>query len=168
MGGPTKEPSPEWEWIEPASPGQWEEARRLVEEYAASLGVDLSFQDFHAEVTDLPSKYGPPGGAFLMAVAEGRAAGCGGLCRFSDREGEIKRLYVAPSWRGRGLARRLMERLIGRARGLGYSRLLLDTLPSMKEAQSLYRSLGFRSVPSYRFNPVEGTDFMALDLAARD
>jgi GNAT superfamily N-acetyltransferase len=152
-------------WIEPESPESWGEARRLIEEYAASLALDLSFQDFEHEINSLPSEYGPPGGAFLLAMEDGRAVGCIGLRRFSDEAGEVKRLYVVPACRGRGLARALVEGILASARRLGYARLLLDTLPSMKEAQSLYRSFGFRPIAAYRFNPVEGTVFLELKLS---
>jgi GNAT superfamily N-acetyltransferase len=152
------------EWIEPDSPERWEEARRLIDEYAASLGIDLSFQDIHREMGDLPREYSPPGGAFLLAVERGHAVGCVGLRRLSERDGEIKRLYVVPACRGRGIARELAERIVAAARKLGYSRLLLDTLPTMREAQALYRSLGFKPTAPYRFNPVEGTVFMELQL----
>lgn len=149
---------------QPRSPEQWREARRLIEEYAAALDLDLSFQGFDQEIEQLPSEYGPPTGAFLLAVEDGRCIGCVGVHRFSDQVGEIKRLYVAPAGRGRGIARALVERIVESARQLGYRRLLLDTLPSMKEARSLYVSLGFKPTAPYRFNPVAGTAFLELEL----
>ena len=82
----------------------------------------------------------------------------------SDGIGEIKRLYVAPAARGLGLGRLLVERIIVVARQIGYSSLLLDTLPFMKEAQSLYVSLGFKPTAPYRYNPVAGSAFLRLDL----
>jgi GNAT superfamily N-acetyltransferase len=156
------------EWIEPASAEEWKEARRLIEDYAASLGVDLSFQDFDREIADLPHEYGPPDGAFLLAVEDGLAVGCVGLRLLPGGDGEIKRLYVVPASRGRGIARGLAERILERARQRGYRRLLLDTLPSMREAQSLYQSLGFKPTSPYRFNPVEGTVFMELEISREE
>lgn len=149
---------------QPQSPEQWGEARRLVEEYAASLGVDLSFQGFEQEIERLPSEYGPPAGAFFLAAEEGRCLGCIALHRFGEQVGEIKRLYVVPAERGRGIARALIERALATARELGYRRVLLDTLPSMKEARSLYLSMGFKPTAPYRFNPVPGTAFLELEL----
>lgn len=90
--------------------------------------------------------------------------GCAGLRRFADGVGEMKRLYVTPRGRGRGIGVALARSVIDEARRLGYRRLVLDTLPDMKAAQALYRSLGFREVPSYRFNPVAGTLFFELEL----
>jgi ribosomal protein S18 acetylase RimI-like enzyme len=163
-----KEDSVALEWIEPASPEGWGEARRLIEEYVSSLGVDLSFQEFDREIANLSHEYGPPDGAFLLVAEEGRAVGCVGLRRLPGGEGEIKRLYVVPACRGRGIARALAERILECAQERGYTRLLLDTLPSMQAAQSLYRSLGFKPTSPYRFNPVEGTVFMELELSRRE
>lgn len=83
---------------------------------------------------------------------------------FSDGIGEVKRLYVSPAARGCGVGRLLTEGVVAAARQLGYTRLLLDTLPSMKEAQSMYVSLGFKPTTPYRFNPVPGTAFLELAL----
>lgn len=141
-----------------------DEARRLFREYQAELGVDLSFQDFAAELAGLPGAYASPRGRILLARSEGNVAGCVALRPFGDGACEMKRLYVRPAYRAFGLGRTLVERLIAEARGIGYQRLLLDTLPSMKGAQRLYESLGFRDVEPYCNNPVEGTRFLALDL----
>jgi GNAT superfamily N-acetyltransferase len=146
------------------TPYEWNEARRLVREYADSLDVDLSFQNFAEELEHFPTEYAPPAGAFILAEEDGHYVACIAVRRFSDDVGEIKRLYVAPAARGRGLGRVLVERIVAEARKLGYMSLLLDTLPSMKEAQSLYLSLGFKATTAYRFNPIAGSAFLRLDL----
>ena len=150
--------------IRPQSDADWQQARALIEEYAASLNVDLSFQNLAHELQHLPAEYGPPRGAFLLAEEGGAYLGCAGLRQFSDRIGEVKRLYVRPAARGHGLGRRLAESILRAATPLGYVRLVLDTLPSMKEAQSMYLSLGFKPTAPYRFNPVPGTAFLELDV----
>jgi len=150
--------------LQATTPHEWDEARRLVEEYAASLAVDLSFQNFDQELQHFTSEYAAPKGAFLLAEDSGRYVACIGLRPFADDIGEIKRLYVARAARGRGLGRVLVERVIIVARQIGYRSLLLDTLPFMKEAQSLYLSLGFRPTAAYRFNPITGSAFLRLDL----
>ena len=149
---------------QPVSAAQWSDVRRMLGEYAASLNVDLSFQDFDGELSRLETEYGPPGGAMLLAVGNGVAVGCIGLRRWSDTTGEVKRLYVVPAARDRGLGRTLAEGIVALAVSLGYTRLVLDTLPSMTSAQALYLSMGFRIIEAYRFNPVPGTSYMALDL----
>jgi GNAT superfamily N-acetyltransferase len=142
----------------------WRQARQLIEEYAASLNLDLSFQNFAHELEHLTSEYAPPAGAFLLAEEKGVYVGCVGMRQFSDGIDEIKRLYVIPAARGRGVGRLLATGIVPAAKQLGYTRLLLDTLPSMQEAQSLYVSLGFKPTAAYRFNPVPGTAFLELDL----
>ena len=146
----------------PDTAADWNDARRLVDAYAASLNLDLSFQNFADEIEHLSTEYGPPTGAFLLAEANGRRVGCVGLRAFSDATGEIKRLYVEPSARGLGAGRALAEGIVELGRELGYTRLVLDTLPSMGEAQALYLSLGFQPIAPYRFNPVPGTAFLEL------
>jgi GNAT superfamily N-acetyltransferase len=135
-----------------------------VREYAAALDVDLSFQNFAAELEHFVLEYAAPTGAFILAEDEGQYVACIGVRQFTEETGEIKRLYVAPAARGRGLGRVLVERIVAEARQLGYRSLLLDTLPFMKEAQSLYLSMGFQPTTAYRFNPIAGSAFLRLDL----
>ena len=151
----------------PQSQDDWLSARRLIEEYAASLDLDLSFQNIAHELDHLAIEYAPPTGAFLLAQDDGVLLGCVGVRRFADGAGEIKRLYVAPAARGRGAGKLLTQAIIEAAKSLGYSRLLLDTLPSMKGAIALYVSLGFREVAAYRFNPEPDAKFFELVVADR-
>lgn len=140
----------------------------LFHAYEDSLDVDLGYQNFEAELAELPGKYAPPGGRLLIARDGDRAAvGCVAL-RPMTRPGccEMKRLYVAPEGRGTGLGRALMDRLISEARGIGYSEMWLDTLPTMAAAQSLYQSAGFEPADAYYDTPVEGTVFMRLQLSS--
>jgi ribosomal protein S18 acetylase RimI-like enzyme len=150
--------------IRPRSAKAWNAAGRLVDEYAASLNVALDFQGFEHERTHLAEEYGCAGAVFLLAKKDGEFVGCGAIRRFSETACEMKRLYVAPRGQRAGVGRMLATALIAEARQLGYRTMLLDTLPSMHTAQALYASLGFTPIPPYRFNPIEGTTFLALDL----
>lgn len=149
-----------------ASQADWEEARRLFEEYAASLGFDLAFQDFDRELASLPGDYAPPRGAILLAGGDPGAAsaGCVALRPLDDDTCEMKRLYVRPAHRGTGLGKRLAEAIVAEARARGYRRMRLDTVPGMGAAIALYRALGFREIVPYRANPIPGALFMEREL----
>jgi GNAT superfamily N-acetyltransferase len=150
--------------VQPASPESWLVARRLVQEYAASLDFDLCFQDFAHELETLASEYGPPGGHFVLANWSGASVGCGGFRRFADSACEMKRVYVAPTHRGKGIGQAIAEALVVQARHAGYTTMLLDTLPSMGAAQHIYLALGFTPTSAYRHNPVPGATFLKLQL----
>lgn len=141
-----------------------QQAREIFREYQLSLGIDLCFQDFEQEMADLPGKYAPPQGRLYLAFAEGVLAGCIALRPIQAGQCEIKRLYVRPQFRGQQLGKLLMEKILVEIKDIGYRQVFLDTLPTMTAAQSLYKSLGFREVPPYCFNPVSGAVFMRLDL----
>jgi len=140
--------------------------RELFAEYADSLGIDLSFQGFAAELAQLPGKYAPPLGDILIARdAAGMVLGCVAL-RPTALPGtaEMKRLYLRLAARGQALGRRLAEAILARAREAGHARVMLDSLASMHAARRLYVELGFRPVPPYYDNPLPGTLYMALEL----
>ena len=143
---------------------QINEAKRLFQEYADGLGVDLCFQNFEWELASLPGDYALPDGRLLLALSHDRTAGCVALRPLSPGVCEMKRLYVRPDFRGAGLGRRLANEIMGEARKIGYQRIRLDTLPFMSEAIALYRSLGFQEIGPYRENPIEGSLYMEADL----
>lgn len=143
-----------------------ESARTLFEEYAASLGFSLCFQNFDQELKNLPGDYAPPDGRLLLALEDDQLAGCIGLRKLSDGACEMKRLFVRPAHRATGLGRTLVESLIDEARKLGYTQIRLDTIPGkMDKAIALYQSIGFVEIEPYYQNPVEGAKFMELKLA---
>ena len=141
-------------------------ARGLFEEYAAGVGISLCFQNFDRELANLPGDYAPPDGRLLLAVEENQLAGCIALRKLEPGVCEMKRLFLRPSHRGKGLGRVLVESIIDEARKLGYTHMRLDTLPGrMDQAIALYRSIGFVEIAPYYENPVEGAKFMEFKLA---
>jgi ribosomal protein S18 acetylase RimI-like enzyme len=150
------------------TPEHIEEVRSLFLEYEKSIGISLCFQNFEEEVRELPGNYNTPHGTLLLAFHNGSAAGCCALRSFMNppyqEAAEMKRLYVRPSFRGKGIARLLIGEIIRAAIQKRYSTILLDTLPSMKEAQGLYQRLGFVEIPPYYPNPILGTTYLKLDL----
>jgi putative acetyltransferase len=142
-----------------------EEVRALFFEYAGSLGFSLCFQGFDEELRALPGMYAPPRGRLLLAIEDDRPAGCVGLHPWDGDAAEMKRLYVRPAFRGRGLGRILAEAALAEARSIGYRSIRLDTIASlMQSAIALYRELGFREIPPYRSNPIPGALYLELRL----
>ena len=142
-------------------------AARLFAAYASSLGIDLAFQGFQAEMDAMPGKYAPPAGALLLARNIGNEPiGCVGF-RPLAAEGccEMKRLYVSPKGRGLGVGKALVRAVVLEATRIGYQEIRLDTLPSMAAAIALYRKAGFRAVAPYYETPLAGTIFLGLSLA---
>lgn len=145
-----------------------QQARVLFEEYASWLGFSLCFQNFDKELAGLPGDYSPPNGRLWLAMENDQLAGCVALRKIGEGTGEMKRLYVRPEFRGRGLGRRLTETVITAARDLGHQRLRLDTLPGrMDQAIAMYRSLGFRDIERYYNNPYEDAAYMELTLSQK-
>ena len=150
--------------MEALSAEDYAAGKTLIEEYAAVLGIDLRFQNFSEEIANLPGLYGPPRGCLLLARINRVLVGCVAVRNQGTGISEMKRLYVRPQYRGVGLGRRLAEAAILSAQKLGYFRMVLDTLPSMAEAQSLYESLRFREAEGYYPNPLEGVRCLARKL----
>jgi GNAT superfamily N-acetyltransferase len=147
------------------SPAQVAQARELFLEYAQSLGFSLCFQNFDKELAELPGDYAPPDGRLLLAEYDGQLAACVALHKLEPGVCEMKRLYLRPLFRGKGLGRALAERIIAEARQIGYQRMRLDTVePVMKDAVAMYGKLGFEEVAPYRPNPVAGAMYMELKL----
>lgn len=148
--------------------GSWEQVeqvRGLFLEYANSLSFSLCFQNFERELKDLPGDYAPPSGRLLLALFGEEPAGCVALHRLDTGICEMKRLYVRPAFRGKGLGRVLVDRVIEEARIIGYQSMRLDTVASsMQDAVALYRRMGFREIEPYCENPIAGALYLELEL----
>ena len=161
---------PQIELVPAESAEQIAAVRELFSEYAASLSVDLCFQNFDAELAGLPGVYAPPGGALLLALVDGAPAGCVAMRALPESDHtnacEMKRLYVRRAFRRFGLGRLLTQQLMDLATQSGHSCMLLDTLDDMEAARGLYTSLGFEDIPPYYFNPIPGAHYLKVELDA--
>jgi GNAT superfamily N-acetyltransferase len=152
-------------FVHAETPAQIAQARELFLEYAESLGFSLCFQNFDKELAGLPGEYGQPEGRLLLAEYEGQVAGCVALHKLEPGICEMKRLYLRPQFRGKGLGLALANRIIAEARRIGYRRMRLDTVePIMKDAVVMYRRLGFQEIAAYCVNPIDGALYMELAL----
>lgn len=161
-------PRPSIQFITPTTPEQLAATRLLFDEYAAQLGIDLCFQNFQAELADLPGEYAAPDGTLLLALVDGELAGCCALRPLDSADysnaGEMKRLFVRKAFRGFGLGRQLAETVLDAARLAGYHSVLLDTLDDMESARALYSELGFLEIPPYYHNPIAGVHYLKAEL----
>ncbi|AOW11813.1 GCN5 family acetyltransferase [Hydrogenophaga crassostreae] len=150
------------------TPADIEAVRALFLDYQASLDIDLCFQGFDEELANLPGDYTEPMGAIFLALVDGAPAGCCGLRSMvsSDHVNacEMKRLFVRPAFRGFGLGRQLVERIMMQAQIAGYATMLLDTLSEMETARALYQEAGFVEVAPYYHNPIPGAHYLLADL----
>ncbi|MDB5939936.1 MAG: GCN5-related N-acetyltransferase [Polaromonas sp.] len=156
------------QFITPDSPELLAATRQIFTEYATQLGIDLCFQNFDAELANLPGEYCEPRGALLLALVDGEIAGCCGLRALDSVDypnaAEMKRLYVRKAFRRFGLGQQLAEAILDRARMAGYQSVLLDTLDDMESARALYVELGFEDIPPYYHNPIPGAHYLKVDL----
>ena len=143
-------------------PSPIEQVRKLLDAYGNTRKGDPALASYQHEIQALPGKYAPPSGILLLAEWEGKAAGCVALRELGEGFGEVKRLYVSPDYRRKGIAVKLMERLLEEAEKLGYKGLRLDSIPKMQAAQRLYESIGFHEIPPYWQNPNEGTRYFEM------
>lgn len=161
-------PSPLLEILTPQRPDDLTALRAIFREYAASLDIDLGFQNFEEELATLPGEYAPPRGALLLAKVDGEVAGCCALRPLDTVDFpnacEMKRLYVRPAYRRLGLGRQLAEAIMDAARVSAYDHVLLDTLDDMEAARTLYEDLGFVEIPPYYHNPIAGAHYLRASL----
>jgi GNAT superfamily N-acetyltransferase len=136
---------------------RWDPEEPPASELLADMGVELN--DVYDTFSRLdnpqlsPGELRPPGGAYLVGFAGDDAVAGGGLRRLTDEVAEIKRMYVRPQARSRGVARQLLAALEEAAVSLGYVAVRLDTGPKQVHGLALYRSAGYVDVEPYNDNP---------------
>ena len=133
--------------------------RELFLEYQQWLGIDLCFQNFEDELAALPGTYAPPTGAIFLAVDNSDVMGCIGVRPRVASEAELKRLYVRPIHQDCGIGKQLFLAAMSEAKAMGYTSIVLDTLPAMQAAKSLYVDYGFKEIPAYYENPENGVKY---------
>ncbi len=143
--------------VTPNDAGALRDVRQLFEEYQSLIQADICFAGFTAELDGLPGAYASPHGTLLLAMHDEHAVGCVALRKFDESRGEMKRLFVRPTARGLGIGRALLGRVLDDARAIGYREVILDTLPTMTEAQQMYRAVGFVDIAPYATHPMPGT-----------
>jgi len=148
-----------------AKTAEMDVVRTLFREYQQWLGIDLCFQNFEKELSELPGCYKEPEGAIFLAKEGHEVVGCIAIRPRTSKEAELKRLYVTSKARGKGYGKLLLAHAIEMARSAGYESLVLDTLPIMKAAKALYMGSGFRKTAPYYHNPLEGAAYYRLDIA---
>ncbi len=141
-----------------------EQVREIFIEYAEFLQVDLCFQNFEKELQTLHEVYSPPKGCIILANEDEQIIGCVALKPIEEGVCEMKRLYVRPSGRRKGLGKELVEELIRFAKESGYKTMKLDTLTTLTEAVKLYRSMGFIETKPYVYNPLNEVLYFELTI----
>lgn len=148
-----------------------EEVKELFDEYTdmlikgdSSFQEYLTIQNYDEELNNLKNKYGLPNGRLYLAYYDNELAGCIGLKKIDDKNCEMKRLYVRPNFRGKRIGDFLVKSIIKDAKEIGYSYMLLDTLPFLQNAIHMYKKYGFYEISSYNNSPMDTSIYMKLDL----
>ncbi|WP_430966655.1 GNAT family N-acetyltransferase [Spongiimicrobium sp. 2-473A-2-J] len=136
---------------------EFEIGKGLFRAYAEELGIDLTFQNFEDELQDIARQYSEPEGSLVIAYSNKKQPiGCFGIRKLDEGICELKRMYIHPEFRGQGIGNLLMKESIRAGNKLGYTKIRLDTLSTMRPAIGLYKSYGFYEIEPYRYNPMEG------------
>lgn len=145
---------------------EFQKAKVLFLEYAKSLNFDLCFQNFESELNTLNIQYNLPCGALVLVLDENDfEIGCVGIRKLDGKTSELKRMYVKKEFRNKGIGKKLLQMVIEESKKLGYEKIQLDTISTMKEAIYLYEKFGFVEISAYRYNPFENAKYFELSLS---
>jgi putative acetyltransferase len=141
-------------------------AKNLFIEYANSLDFDLHFQNFNKELEEINIQYNKPDGGLILIIdaLTGGEVGCAGIRKSEEKVAELKRMFIRPEHRNKGLGNELMRKAIELATDLGYDKIRLDTLDTMKSAIALYEKFGFKQTGAYTYNPHDNVRFYELKI----
>lgn len=145
--------------IEVLQENQIDVAKTLFKAYEQWIAIDLSFQNFDNELNSLPGCYSAPEGAIILAKEANQYIACVAFRPLTKTRAELKRMFISDAYRGLGYSKLLLEQAISVAGKVGYKSLVLDTLPNMKAAKSLYCKYGFKPIDPYYDSPIEGTEY---------
>ncbi len=147
-------------YTKPANQSELNDAINLFNEYASSLNISLAFQNFTEELNNINTMYGSPTGSLLLVYDKNQAIACAAYRIIDEAVCELKRMYIKPNYRGKGIGQKLLDMLCISAKEVGYKIMRLDTLDTMLPALSLYRKNGFAAIDPYYHNPNEGVVYM--------
>ena len=142
-----------FEYILIETDAEYAEAAKLFTEYASWLNIDLGFQKFKEELTDLKSMYATPLGGIILCRNNQEFIASVAIRKIDTEIAELKRMYVKPAFQKRGIGKKLLEEAVLLASQSGYNKIRLDTLSNMTPAIDLYKRNGFYEIPAYYYNP---------------
>jgi len=140
--------------------------QEMFRAYAKAININLDFQHFEEELTDLPKMYSLPQGGIILAKDQESVVGCVAIRRINEREGELKRMYVAPEYQNKGFGKTLLQKALILARECNYEKVKLDTLNYMSAAIHLYQQAGFYEIPPYYPNPISTAVYFEIEIAS--
>ena len=141
-------------------------AQEMFRAYAAAININLDFQHFEEELSNLSKMYSPPQGGIILASDHESVIGCVAIRRINEREGELKRMYVAPEYQNKGFGKILLQKALMLARECNYEKVKLDTLNYMSAAIHLYQQAGFYEIPPYYSNPISTAVYFEIEIAS--
>ena len=153
-------------FIRATTASEYAAAKEMFRAYAAAININLDFQHFETELSDLPKMYSLPQGGIILASDHDSVIGCVAIRKINEKEGELKRMYVAPEYQNKGFGKTLLQKALILAKECNYEKVKLDTLNYMSSAIYLYKQAGFYEIPPYYSNPISTAVYFEIELAS--